>query len=150
VAGVSLRSVFQHFDDMEALYAMCVARQHDRLASLLIPIDARSSRDDRIAALLGQRARLFERIAPVRRAALIAASSSPVIRSGLAAIAAEHREEIATVFAAELAGRDRRERLAAVEVATCFDTWDHLRRVQHLSVPATQRVVRRLVEAALV
>ena len=31
-AGVSLRSVFQHFDDMEALYAECVRQQYAKIA----------------------------------------------------------------------------------------------------------------------
>jgi TetR/AcrR family transcriptional regulator, regulator of autoinduction and epiphytic fitness len=148
-AGVSLRSVFQHFDDMEALYAVCVELQHERVAALRIPIDERRSRAERIDRLIAQRARLYEHIAPVRRAALAVAPGSDVIRGGLATLADEQRREIASVFARELDGPDRRERLAAVEVATSFDAWDHLRRVQGLSMAAAQRAVRRLVAGAL-
>src|ERR1700682_5362292 len=63
-AGVSVRSVFQHFEDMESLYAMCVARQTNRLASLRTPIDGTLRRPARLEALVAQRARVYERIAP--------------------------------------------------------------------------------------
>ena len=148
-AGVSLRSVFQHFDDMESLYAMCVARQTERLASLRTPVDRSLPLAARLDALIAQRARLYERIAPVRRATLVVAPGSAVLQHALADIAAEHRQELAALFASELAGPARREQLAALEVATCFDTWDHLRRQQGLSVAAAARVLTRLARAGL-
>jgi AcrR family transcriptional regulator len=144
-AGVSLRSVFQHFADMESLYASCVERQFARLADLRTPIDPEGSFVRRAQGFAAQRARLYERIAPVRRAAYALSPNSAVIRDGLVASATEHRHAVAVTFARELDHGDRRERLAAVEVATCFDTWDHLRRVQRLSVAASERVVVRLV-----
>jgi AcrR family transcriptional regulator len=148
-AGVSLRSVFQHFPDMESLYAACVERQFVRLAVLRTPVDASGPFADRVTAFVAQRARLYERITPARRAALVLAANSPVISDGLTSAATEHRRVVAASFAPELGGADRRERLAAVEVATSFDTWDHLRRVQRCSVAASERVVARLVYGAL-
>jgi AcrR family transcriptional regulator len=148
-AGVSVRSVFQHFEDMESLYAMCVARQTERLAPLRTPIDGSLPRAVRLEALVAQRARVYERIAPVRRATLLAAPGSPILRRALAEIGAEHHRELAALFAFELPAAERREQLAALEVATSFDTWDHLRRVQRLSPPAAARVVNRLARAGL-
>ncbi len=148
-AGVSLRSVFQHFDDMESLYAECVARQHERLAPLRAPIDESLPRAARIVALVAQRVRLYEHIAPVRRAGLAVAPGSPVLQDALARLAAEHRRELSTLFGHELAGVDRRERTAALEVCTSFEVWDRLRRVQGCSVAVARRVVRRLAAAAL-
>jgi AcrR family transcriptional regulator len=148
-AGVSLRSVFQHFDDMESVYAMCVARQLERLAPLRAPIAADGDVDTRLEALIRQRSQIYERIAPVRRAAMAVAPTSPVIRDALAEMAGEHRREVATLFSAELGNRERRDRLAALEVATCFDAWDHLRRAQGLSVAAAQRAVRRLARGSI-
>ena len=148
-AGVSLRSVFQHFPDMESLYGACVDRQFVRLAELRIPLDPAVAFADRVASFVAQRARIYERIGPARRAALVLATSSPVVRAGLADAAAEHRRVVAASFAPELGSSDRRELLAAVEVATSFDTWDHLRRVQRCSTAASERVVVRLVYGAL-
>jgi TetR/AcrR family transcriptional regulator of autoinduction and epiphytic fitness len=148
-AEVSVRTVFQHFEDMESLYAMCVARQTERLASLRTRIDGTLRRPARLEALVAQRARVYERIAPVRRATLLVAPGSPVLQRALAEIGAEHRRELAALFAFELPAAARRERLAALEVATSFDTWDHLRRVQRLSASAAARVVNRLARAGL-
>jgi AcrR family transcriptional regulator len=148
-AGVSLRSVFQHFADMESLYAECVARQQERLVAWRTPVDPSLPRDERVRSLVQQHARLYEHIAPVRRAGLAVAAGSPVLQDALAAVAADDRHQLSVLFASELRGPSRRERVAAVEVATSFDTWDHLRRVQGCSVATAQRVVARLVRAAL-
>jgi len=148
-AGVSLRSVFQHFADMEAVYAMCVVRQHERLEPLRLSLDAAAPLTTRVDRLIAQRTRLYERIAPVRRACLVVAPESQALRQGLEDAARAHRREIGALFGAELSGAGRRDRLAAVEVATSFDTWDHLRRVQGCSLPAAQRAVRRLLEGVL-
>src|SRR4029077_2030170 len=96
------------------------------------------------------RARLYERIAPIRRAVRVVAPSSPALRDGLASITAAHRREVAAIFAAELEANDsRRELLAALDVATSFDTWDHLRRAQGCSIAVSRNVVARLIKGAL-
>ncbi len=148
-AGVSLRSVFQHFDDMESLYAMCVERQLERIAPLMRPIDASLPLDARVDEFVGQCARLYEKVAPVRRATLRAAPSSPVLQGALASMARFARQELSTLFAAELDVADRRDRLAALEVAASFDAWEHLRRIQGCSVPAAQRALRQIVTGVL-
>src|SRR3954470_8051786 len=147
-AGVSLRSVFQHFEDMESLYASCVTLQAERLAPMHTPIDASLPQLQRLEALVAQRRRLYERIAPVRRAALVVAPSSSVLQRALAEMAVELRRELAALFARELAGPARREQLAALEVVTSFDTWDNLRRVQGVSAAAASRVVYRLASTS--
>jgi AcrR family transcriptional regulator len=145
-AGVSLRSVFQHFDDLEALYAACVRHQQARIAPLMTPIDPGLPLARRIEDFVAQRARLYERIAPVRRAVRAVSASSAALRDGLARMAVEHRREVEALFDAELAGAaSRRELLAALEVATSFDAWDHLRRVQGSSVTVARAAVARLV-----
>jgi TetR/AcrR family transcriptional regulator of autoinduction and epiphytic fitness len=148
-AGVSLRSVFQHFADMESLYASCVERQQQRLAALRGAVDPERPVRERVRAFVTRRSQLYERVAPVRRVARVLALNSPVLTAGLTAADADHHRAVVASFAPELAGRSRRERLAAVEVATCFDTWDHLRRRQRLSIAAAARVVEGLVRAAL-
>jgi AcrR family transcriptional regulator len=148
-AGVSLRSVFQHFDDMESLYAMCVERQLERITPLMQPIDASQALDARIDQFVDQCARLYEQIAPVRRATVRAAPSSPVLQEALASMARFARRELSTLFAPELDVADRRDRLAALEVTASFDAWEHLRRVQGCSVPAARRALRRIVAGVL-
>ncbi|HEX5097824.1 MAG TPA: TetR/AcrR family transcriptional regulator [Acidimicrobiia bacterium] len=141
-AEVSLRSVFQHFDDMESLYAECVRRQHERVTPLLTPIDVDAPLEERIEAVVVQRSRVFERIAPIRRAAVQAAAESPVLRNGLAATAKRFREQTAAVFAAEVDD----ELLSVVDLVTSFDAWEQLRTTQKLSVTNARRVMVRALK----
>lgn len=151
-AGVSLRSVFQHFEDLEALFAAAADRQTERLTALLRPLPASGSLAARVAALAAQRARAYEAIAPVRHAALLQEPFSAEISRRLSGLRAVLRADVARLFAAELrrlpAGA-RREVAAALAAATSFSTWTTLRRHQQLSVATAQRVVARMLTALL-
>jgi TetR/AcrR family transcriptional regulator of autoinduction and epiphytic fitness len=150
-AGVSLRTVFAHFDDVESLYAAIAIRQHERFAPLFAPLDDQGSKEDRVEALDAQRVELFEQVAPVRRASLLLAPDSPVLTRRLTEASHALREQIIGCFRAELtaAGRGRRDLLAALDVAASWETWDGLRRGQDLSVVAARRVLRLLVTRLL-
>src|SRR5947209_6478164 len=78
-AGVSVRSVFQHFADLETLFAAVGERVVERLASLVVPIDSKLDLDQRITTLVRQRSLLLEVVTPVRRAALVHAVGSAEI-----------------------------------------------------------------------
>jgi len=151
-AGVSLRSVFQHFADREALYAAAAERQQARIAALTPPLDPASPLAARAAALAAQRARVFEVIAPVRRAALLMAPFSPVIATRLAAGRAGQRAEIAALFAPDLralAPALRRARTAALATLCGFSSWNVLRVHQGLTVAAARRAVTEGILALL-
>jgi AcrR family transcriptional regulator len=151
-AGVSLRSVFQHFADREALYAAVYERQAARVAALAAPLDPAAPLAARAAALAAQRARVFTFIAPVRRAALRLAVSSPAIARRLAAFRAAQRREVSRLFAAELR-RLRpapRRRRAAMAAALCgFSTWEVLRTHQGLDAAAAERAMAEALVALL-
>jgi len=143
-AGVSRRSVFQHFADREALLTAAATVQQERLAALAAPLDPRAPLAARAAALAAQRARVFEFIAPVRQAALLIAAESPVIAARLTAMRAEQRAEVARLFAAELRrlpAAHRRPRAAALATLCGFSAWQALRQHQGLSVAASRRAV---------
>jgi TetR/AcrR family transcriptional regulator, regulator of autoinduction and epiphytic fitness len=150
-AGVSLRTVFTHFDDVESLYAAIAVRQRERLAPLFDHLDADGPLEDRIEALVAQRVELFEQIAPVRRASLLLSPESPELTRRLAEASRALREQLSGSFEAELAmaGRGRTELLAALDVSTSWETWDGLRRGQGLSVAAARRSLRLLVTRLL-
>ena len=141
-AGVSLRSVFQHFADRESLYAAVYERQFARVAPLIGVIDAAAPLAARAAGLAAQRARVFTFIAPVRRAALRLAATSPAIATRLAAFRAAQRREVVQLFAAELRRLPPgpRRRRAAMAAALCgFSTWEVLRSHQGLGAAAAAR-----------
>src|SRR5258705_9869837 len=68
-AGVSARSLHNHFDDVEALRAEVAQRQWERFARFVMPIDATLPVSARIEELVAQRAAFFEGVTPGRRAA---------------------------------------------------------------------------------
>ena len=68
MAGVSVRSIFQHFDDLEALYADLSRAQDERTRPWFELLDTEGDLPARIAALATQRRDLFEHITPVRHA----------------------------------------------------------------------------------
>jgi AcrR family transcriptional regulator len=147
-AGVSLRTVFQHFDDIDTLYAAVAQRQVQRLWSKLEPLPAS---DEplvlRVDAVIRQRAQLYEVIGPVRRAAAGANSTSPALLHGLARSEAFLRRQIAETFEPELAGDA--DRLAAADFAASWEAWEGLRRGSRRSVPAASRILRVLLLAVL-
>src|SRR5690606_16486978 len=69
-AGVSVRSVFQHFDDLETLYAAVGARVGEQVLHLIHYIDPKRPLDDRILDFVHQRCRVSEALTPTLRAAV--------------------------------------------------------------------------------
>ena len=79
-AGVSLRLVFHHFDDMEAVFEEAAMLQGLRHWRLITDADPSLPLHKRIVHITTQRRRLFEAITPVRRAANARLRSSSTIQ----------------------------------------------------------------------
>src|SRR6185437_9264236 len=75
-AGVSRRALFHHFRDTEDLLATAADRQLARVLPTLRPIDPEGPLAGRVAAYAAQTCGLYARVAPVRRAALLAERGS--------------------------------------------------------------------------
>jgi TetR/AcrR family transcriptional regulator, regulator of autoinduction and epiphytic fitness len=151
-AGVSLRLVFHHFADLESLYAAAADRQFERLRPLIKPIPSDGPFDERLETFLRQRARLWERVAPVRRASLLLEPFSDAIRERLNGAHALARDEVATVFRCEIDRLPRGQRfeaVAALDVASSWQTWESLRRHQGLSIEVARRIVAHMIAALL-
>jgi AcrR family transcriptional regulator len=151
-AGVSVRSVFQHFSDMEALYADLAEEQRERVAPLLAGLERPEGRAARIAALVTHRSDLFETIAPVRHAIGTRAFESAALRDRLTELSTALREQLVSQFSDELErlpADERRARLDALDLVTSFEAWDRLRVAQRLDRPAAERTLGDLLEALL-
>jgi AcrR family transcriptional regulator len=151
-AGVSLRSVFQHFADMEALHASVAERQTNIVLSQARYVPADGPLAERIEALVAERARLHEMITPVRRAGLLHEPFSPAIAERLRWIRDQARSEVGKVFAVELERVPPYERRLLVEtlsVATSWTTWEALRRHQGLSRQQAEKAMHLMVESLL-
>jgi TetR/AcrR family transcriptional regulator of autoinduction and epiphytic fitness len=151
-AGVSLRSLYVHFDDLEALMVAAAERHTQRLAALLPPLQVEGDIDERLEALLARRVTLHEVGGGVRRAAVLQEPFSPTLQQAMAKGRKAGRAEIRQAFALEIeaAGPERGPRLVrALEVATSSATWEALRIHQQVSVEEATDQVRQMALAFL-
>jgi len=151
-AGISQRTVFHHFQDREDLLRTAAEKQAGRVLSALPAAVVEGTLDSRLGAYIAARARLFEAITPVHRAALLSEPFSATIAGRLNWARRRDRDEVARVFAPELARRraaDRAELLAAIAMVTTWAAWETLRSHRGLSPLMARRVVQRTLHALL-
>ncbi len=151
-AGVSLRSVFQHFEDLEALFAAAADRQIERLTPLATRVPTDAPLSERLRLFVEGRTLLLEAISPVRRAALLQAPFSAELAGRLRWSRESNRAEVARVFSPELAAlpvKERRDVLAALHAASEWYTWETLRAHDGLSESDARRVMSRMIAALL-
>lgn len=152
-SGVSRRSLFRYFDDMDELCRVAIDRHSARVSHLFEIEDlGEGLLTARIDRIVRQRTRLFETIAPVARIARLRAPSQPIIAGELARSATLLRAQLARHFARELDGLDpaaRSETLAAADVLASFESFDLMRRAQNLSLGDVDAAMRRGLAALL-
>ncbi len=147
-AGLSLRSVFHHFSDVDALLGAALDRQLERCAALPRGVPLEMPLPQRIDRFTRQRARLFEEMAPVRRALMLHESHSPMLGERAALMRrVEHDEALAGFGDAitQLPAAERSLAEAALATAASFDAWLSLRLHQALAPDAARRALQRLV-----
>jgi AcrR family transcriptional regulator len=149
-AGVSLRTVFQHFDDIESLYTEVAARQEERIREFLVPVDPLAPLSERVERIVHMRDAMFALVAPVRRSVTMHRSSrtSKSVRQGLMLLQRAQRNQIAETFPKELDGDERR--LLQIDVWLSFETWDQFTSQHGLSRAATRGHLQSLLISLLV
>jgi AcrR family transcriptional regulator len=151
-AGVSLRSVYVHFDDLEDLFTAAAHSHFERVRDLVQAIPGVGPLETRLDAFARQRARIHEASAQVRRAAVLQEPFSPALAQVLSLGRQLSRAEIETVFAPEL-GRcraaDRDRLLLELEVISNASTWEALRLQNNLSPEPAQEILADMLRAFL-
>jgi AcrR family transcriptional regulator len=151
-AGVSERSLFQHFADREALYQAVAVQQYERIVPTLDPVDVSLPLSERIDTFVEQRAQLLETVTPVRRAALLLEPESEVVAGWLRNTRRQKAREVERVFRPELETIEERERgvlLAALVSASAWTAWEGLRAHQRLSEDRARAAMRTALAALL-
>lgn len=151
-AGVSLRLVFHHFDDLETIYSELAARQTERLKPLVAPIPVSLPLLQRIDRFCGQRSRLLETLSPVRRSAVLIEPFRPALARQLERARDLKRAAAIAVFEPELSQlhpNRMRTTIAALDVATSWVAWEQMRRHQQLSETDARRVMATTIRALL-
>lgn len=129
-AGVSVSSVFRYFENLDDLQRETVRRYFERFAPLFeVPDAGAGTTEDRIAAYVDARLRLYETIGPIARLSRARAAEQPQLAETLAETREGFAEQVRTHFATDLAGATPAEaddRAALVDVLTSFEAWDLL------------------------
>jgi AcrR family transcriptional regulator len=147
-AGLSPRSLFRYFDDVDDLTRAAIEREL-AAARPLLHVDARpdDSLERRIDALVDARVRLYEAIAPGARAGRICAHRNSAVAAHLREARAHWRREVARLFAREL-GTDA-QAIATVDVACSFESYELLRHAHGLSRTAARAALVSSLTALL-
>ena len=150
-ASVSVRSVFQHFDDLETLHASVAERLVERVAVLVLPVPPDLPLGERLDRFVHQRVLLLEVVTPIRRAADVHGPFSREITARLRDGQAFLRGELERTFEPELsaAGAARDDVLDSLDSVLSWATWEGLRNGVGRDQETAERVVRRLAEKAL-
>jgi len=146
-AGVSLRTLWSHFSDLEALFAASGERVLREAAEGHRPVSTKLPLPDRIDAYTKQRARLLEQLAPNSKASALKEPFSETLQHYRRAHMNRARDELAALFAAEIKGDE--ELLNALTAVTASATWSMWREVMKLSVAASRAALSRTVTALL-
>ncbi len=148
-AGISVRSVYVHFDDLDDLFRAAAARHTEQMASLLTPVDAALPLPQRIAAATQQRVAIHENFGAVRRAAEQWAPVSPALADVLRTGRDVGRQDAERLFGPALAGRtDDDVVLGAITLLLSATAWDALRD-QGLSTEAAAETIVHTVTRLL-
>jgi len=144
-SGVSRRSVFRYFDDLDDLDRTAIARQQERVKHLVeIPHFGDGPVAERIAAIAEQRVRLFDAVAPAARVSRMRAPVHKVIAEELAQSRQHFTRQVERQFAPELSALDAAERLsvsAAADAVCSFEAFDLLKTARGMSNDEVRRVI---------
>jgi TetR/AcrR family transcriptional regulator, regulator of autoinduction and epiphytic fitness len=144
-AGLSARSLFRYFDDVDDLVNAAMDHQMS-LARPLVKIDARPSDPTsfKVDRFVERRLHLYEVLEPVARAARLASARRPDVAATIAEARAGWRHQLRQLFAPELAAMSRTRSaraLAAIDALCSFEAYQLLRHDQGLSQRRAEAVL---------
>lgn len=146
-AGIGLRTVFRHFDDMDALYAEITATITERVMPAVMASYPDQPWRNNIRELVRRRIRVFETTLPFRLAANIKRYQSPFLMGQYSRVVMLERELILCLLPAPV--RSDRIGVEALCAALSFHTWRTLRHDQSLSADEAGTVMGQMVDAVM-
>ena len=152
-AGLSERSIFRYFDDVNDLYrSVCDLAFSKEIEYALIDDAGVGSLDTKIENFVNQRVRIYtmnEKIAPAARSF---AFKNPIIKNQLVVGRKLLRTQIMKHFAEELSAFDKQQQQAAVAIIdslTTFESYDMMRSDQKMSVQTIKSILTESIRKAL-
>ena len=147
-ADVSLRTVYHHFADVDAVRAAALELKRSRVQVHFGPIEATLPPEERVRLFARQCRRVFEGITPIRRATLADdfASIASVARRKEASEV--RRRHLIATFPEYLGAEEERAMLLdAADTATCWLAWNYQRDILQRSANKTEALVASMLDA---
>lgn len=150
-AGISPRTLWLNFKDLEALLEATTSYWLDTDAHLRREVDPSLPQPERIDAYCAQRVERLEHIAPAARSAALGEPFSPALQASRRSHIRRSLDDLELAFASELAAAadDREVLLNGMFVVTGWPSWTILRDDFGLSVEAARSVMHRAMAALL-
>jgi AcrR family transcriptional regulator len=150
LAGVSARTVFQHFADTAELYVAVLGRVMTSVLGETPQLNRQLPLDQRIGVVVDQRAERYETVRPMWTFLQTLQRRSADAAAKLLQVYAGNREQISDSFGPELSalpGEKRERTLNALNVALTPETWIVLRERLGLTVDQAREEWRFIVKA---
>jgi AcrR family transcriptional regulator len=142
-AGISERSIYNHFPSVRELIAGMYERGAEKLRPLFAYLPSPQDRfEDRVRAWVAVWARIQEEIAPIRWRALVAESEFPDLQPELGQLRSIHKAEIERMFP-EITDEESRR---VVVTMTDSLSWRSLRKHQGLGFEEACRVIEETIK----
>jgi AcrR family transcriptional regulator len=146
-AGVSLRTVFRHFDDMDSLYReMSLIVEAEVKPILQRPLQGKDWRE-RLDNLLERRAEIFEKVLPHKIAGSLRRFSSAYLMKDYERFIRMERKSLQEVLPPKVMASPKL--FHAIEMATGFQAWRRMRQDQKLSIKDAREVMMFTVDCLL-
>ena len=146
-AGVGLRTVFRHFDEMEILYREMAEVIRARIMPEVVKPYSSSTWRERLSELVNRRVTLYDEIMPLKVAGSVLRFRSPFLMEDYHEHLRMERKTLRQVLPDFIL--EDGDLFRALEMLTSFQAWRRLRQDQGLSATDAKRVTLRLIEGAL-
>lgn len=153
-SGVSLRSVYRYFEDLDELITAAIDRHLERTRPLFhIDRIGEGPLPERISRFTERRLRLFEAMRVIYRASRVRAANDAQVQSGLMDTYQWLGKQTEEMFAPELEqlaeGDERQDTRHTIDLLTQFDSLEHLRHRCGLDRDEAMGYLRRSLTSVL-
>jgi AcrR family transcriptional regulator len=146
-AGVGLRTVFRHFNDMDSLYReMSLAIEAEIMEVAAKPLKGETWRE-KLSDMIARRSGAFEKMAPYQRAAAVHRHRSPYLAAGHDRFTATCRAYLTAILPKDIVSQP--SLMEGLDLMLSFETWSRLRGEQSLPARRARAVVEDMVQRLL-
>lgn len=152
-SGVSLRSVYRYYEDLEELLRASIGRSLERNRPYFaIEGLGEGPLEERVDRLVEHRMALYEQVAGIARAAVLRARTNEIVRAQVERQMAGLRAQTEAMFAPELRalrGVERTDLSAALSLVTGLEAMEYLRVTLGRSPEISARIMGQMLHALL-